>query len=269
MYHPFTDKGKHPEHSCWSYENNGAVHWPTLSCIKHNSCGKSHQSPIDIVSSNAKKGGADLTGLVFGSYNVPITNFTLSNSGTALELEITEARKRTLSGGGLPGTYLFLGMHFHLDATSTSGSEHRLEGKSFPMEIHMVHYNDKYTPEEATTEKDGITVLAILNRVATTENSAMDVLVSRLDTVTRGHPHALTVGKVLTLQDFFPVDTTRFFKYSGSFTTPPCTEVVTWIVLADPADVKEAHLEAIRNKGFKGNVRPLQKLNGREIFKSF
>lgn len=33
-------------------------------------------------------------------------------------------------------------------------------------QIHMVHYNDKYTPEEATTEKDGITVLAILNRVS-------------------------------------------------------------------------------------------------------
>ena len=38
---------------------------------------------------------------------------------------------------------------------------------------------------------------------------------------------------------FFPEDTTRYWNYSGSLTTPPCFESVNWIVFKEPIEVSE------------------------------
>ncbi|KHJ85599.1 hypothetical protein OESDEN_14671 [Oesophagostomum dentatum] len=36
-----------------------------------------------------------------------------------------------------------------------------------------------------------------------------------------------------------PRDTSTFFRYEGSLTTPPCTEGVIWTVLAEPVYVSK------------------------------
>jgi carbonic anhydrase len=58
--------------------------------------------------------------------------------------------------------------------------------------------------------------------------------------------------------------TSSYFTYSGSLTTPPCSENVTWIVLAKPANVSQAQFQSFRR--ILGNdFRPLQNLNGRVL----
>lgn len=42
------------------------------------------------------------------------------------------------------------------------------------------------------------------------------------------------VDRPLLLTDLLPVNYQAFFTYEGSLTTPPCYEVVTWIVLRQP-----------------------------------
>ena len=49
----------------------------------------------------------------------------------------------TISGGGLKGTYRFTQLHFHWGNSEKKGSEHIIEGKAFPMEVHLVHFNEK------------------------------------------------------------------------------------------------------------------------------
>ena len=59
----------------------------------------------------------------------------------------------------------------------------------------------------------------------------------------------------------------RFYHYSGSFTTPPCTEGVLWFVQARPVSVTRQLIEDMIEHlgGHPGTARPTQPINGREI----
>ena len=54
-----------------------------------------------------------------------------------------------ISGGGLKrtptwnGGYEFAELQFHWGDSENKGSEHQIDGKSFPMEAHLVHFNTK------------------------------------------------------------------------------------------------------------------------------
>lgn len=58
-----------------------------------------------------------------------------------------------------------------------------------------------------------------------------------------------------------------YYLYSGSLTTPPCTEGVTWIVLKTPITTSSENIEKFRNIMKHPNNRPVQPLNGRFIIK--
>lgn len=40
-----------------------------------------------------------------------------------------------ISGGGLPGRYRALQLHFHWGSPAGNGSEHTLDGRQLPMEV--------------------------------------------------------------------------------------------------------------------------------------
>lgn len=93
----------------------------------------------------------------------------------------------------------------------------------------------------------------------------------------QGPPHALidtiwrhlpgTVGEEVS-----PADTKinagrlpgahAYYRYSGSLTTPPCTEGVRWHILTTPATVSTQQLAAFP---FRMNARPVQPINGRVV----
>jgi carbonic anhydrase len=57
---------------------------------------------------------------------------------------------------------------------------------------------------------------------------------------------------------------TEHFAYSGSLTTPPCSEDVQWIVLHAPDTVSKADIDAFRAK-YPKNARPVQPVKGRTV----
>jgi carbonic anhydrase len=66
----------------------------------------------------------------------------------------------------------------------------------------------------------------------------------------------------------------RIYHYSGSLTTPPCSEIVQWIVVDDPQSISKEQLDFFRKRwannfsfarGF-GNNRAIQPINGRTIY---
>ncbi len=56
----------------------------------------------------------------------------------------------------------------------------------------------------------------------------------------------------------------RYYTYTGSLTTPPCSETVTWIVLAKRAKLTREQLESFRTI-LGNNFRPTQDRNGRTV----
>ena len=45
------------------------------------------------------------------------------------------------------------------------------------------------------------------------------------------------------LMNLLPTDKTKYFRYPGSLTTPPCSEAVTWTVFKDPIEISQAQVK--------------------------
>lgn len=46
---------------------------------------------------------------------------------------------------------------------------------------------------------------------------------------------------------YFVADTTRYWTYGGSLTTPPCFESVTWIVFKEPIEISEQQVNVTQH----------------------
>jgi len=73
--------------------------------------------------------------------------------------------------------------------------------------------------------------------------------------------------KQFKLESLLPEDTTRFFRYGGSLTTPGCNEIVVWTVFRAARPVSGKQMTAFRQlfvttPTMKNNFRPTLPLNG-------
>jgi carbonic anhydrase len=71
-------------------------------------------------------------------------------------------------------------------------------------------------------------------------------------------------GATLDLKTILPAKA-AYYTYTGSLTTPPCSEEVTWYVLAEPQEISEAQLVKLTAAIGSKNARPVQPANGRTI----
>ena len=58
-----------------------------------------------------------------------------------------------------------------------------------------------------------------------------------------------------------------YYAYSGSLTTPPCTEKVKWAILTTPVSLSNEQITRFRHV-INGNNRPVQPFNGRIVLQS-
>src|SRR5204863_9860872 len=57
----------------------------------------------------------------------------------------------------------------------------------------------------------------------------------------------------------------HYFRFTGSLTTPPCSEGVRWLVIQQPMSASKAQIGAFtKTLGFPNN-RPVQPLNSRQV----
>ncbi|XP_011312633.1 carbonic anhydrase 2-like [Fopius arisanus] len=165
--------------------------------------------------------------------------------------------------------YVLQGLHFHWGNKNNRGSEHTLNGVSYPMEMHMIFKNTAY-PEtaEALSNEDGLTVLATFFQED--DNESLSPIVESLPVVKWKNSRA-NLNVTFTLNSLLPKDTDTFYTYRGSLTTPPCSEAVTWIIfsMTVPISFKQMNKFRILSNGedvLAENYRKLQKIGNRKVY---
>ncbi len=232
-----SDNWASPPH--WSYSGKtGPSHWSAMD-PNFAVCGNGNaQSPIDLESRDAKSGKADEFHIDYEKGAV-----ALINNGHTVQANVSDARDTVVFDGD---TYRLAQFHFH------SPSEHTTDGTRFPLEVHFVNEDGRKR----------VVVIGVMVKLGKQNESLAPVLkslpASEREVSADAHPPiSVDLGSVL------PHDH-RAYVYTGSLTTPPCTEGVHWIVLKEPIQMSSDQIASF-TRIFPDNHRPLQKPNGREI----
>lgn len=219
----------------WSHhkEKDGPENWKNL-CDDFRGCGGNSQSPIDIINKNIING----ENLAKPEFNYEKSKVSIINNGHTVQFNIDGENNVKLNGKN----YNLLQFHYH------ALSEHTIDGKHLPIEMHFVH---KYSDTD----------FAVIG-VMYTEGKENELLKNYLDKfpTSKGKFNS---EEMINLLEILP-DNKSYYYYKGSLTTPPCTEIVNWYVLKNPL---EASKEQIRkfSKILHNNYRPVQALNGRKL----
>lgn len=214
----------------WSYEGaNGPGAWGGLADRFQVCSTGAAQSPIDLVAPIAAEIPApvldwkDATGIVV-------------NNGHTIQVNLADAGGLSLNGT----RFELLQFHFH------HPSEHLIDGRSEAMEVHFVH----------ASALGDLTVVGAMIRLGA-ENPAFTPIWDAMP----DHAGQEIDGVAVSPAAFLPSDPAQF-RYAGSLTTPPCTEIVNWIAYKAPIEASEAQVAAFA-KLFPMNARPVQPLHRR------
>ncbi|KAF6076763.1 carbonic anhydrase 7 [Phyllostomus discolor] len=227
-------------HHGWGYgQKDGPSQWHKLYPIAQGY----RQSPINIVSSQAVY-SPSLKPLEL-SYEA-CTSISIANSGHSVQVDFIDSDDRSVvTGGPLDGPYRLKQFHFHWGKMHNVGSEHTVDGKSFPCEM-----GDEHPSMNRLTDALYMVRFKGTKAQFTCFNAKCLLPASR-----------------------------HYWTYPGSLTTPPLSESVTWIVLREPISISERQMEKFRSLLFTSedderihmvnNFRPPQPLMGRLVKASF
>lgn len=220
--------------------DTGPAHWFQLD-PEWSQCegvtSEASQSPINI---NRVHKNRHLKPLEMQTYPTTVDMF---NNGHTIEQNYSDSGSNIYFN---ETEYSLLQFHFH------SLSEHTVGGQHAPLEMHAVY-----------SEPGGkILVIGQLFQLSKRPNRFLQNLIDaglpRKDGDVSMQQEQINLDDVLTSKR-------SYYTYSGSLTTPPCSEVVTWVVLQKSAHISGEQYDAFRNI-LGNNFRPVQKLNDRVVY---
>jgi len=252
----------------WDHKRLG-VDWPAL-CAD----GKA-QSPIDFDFERMTK--ATYEDFDFIGYDRAGKNDTLVNDAHCVMGH--SDNNPLVQGGGLPGVYQFAQYHMHWGSDNKQGSEHTISGKSYPMELHLVHYKLQYGDglgsalKNAKRANDNLAVLGVMFELQDEDNKVLEPMMTAMDKIASTPMNEKVSMTPIPMADILPKDTKNFFRYQGSLTTPGCFEVVVWTVFKEPIGISAKQMARFRQnvkikdntENLVNNYRKTQPWNGRKV----
>jgi carbonic anhydrase len=130
-------------------------------------------------------------------------------------------------------------------------SEEAVKGKLTDMSVQFLHKS-----------ADGqMAILAV--RLAENQDAPNAVLATLFSGLPRKSGETVKISDLINPGGLIPADR-GYWTYTGSLTTPPCTEGVRWFVFQQPVTLSRTQLRNYTSL-FHMNTRPLQDAHGREI----
>jgi carbonic anhydrase len=222
----------------WGYEGDGdPSHWGEIA-EEYKDCGVGQeQSPIDILPAKAIPAE-------FSPVTVHWTAFApgIVDNGHTIQVN-SNGKGGYAEVNGVK--YDLVQFHFHHE------SEHTVDGAHSPLEVHFVH----------KSAAGDLLVLGVLMQEGET-NGALDEIEASWPDVGA----ELELAEMVDPSNMLPTKDTSF-RYQGSLTTPPCSQVVTWNVFTTPIEVSSEQIELFASH-YANNARPVQPLNRRFLLVS-
>ncbi|KAK7474462.1 hypothetical protein BaRGS_00034284, partial [Batillaria attramentaria] len=257
-----------------SWEYTGALgpsEWHTV----YPDCGGRMQSPINIMENQVL-------------YDPSMEVFDIRQYGTCTDCKMTlmnvgghtaevkySGTPIGISGGSLPDDYVLDQFHFHWGSNNDKGSEHTIDFKAAPLELHIVHYmKSSFNSSEAARHPYGLAVLGFFFKLGK-HNENFDYLLAHFPNIT--HKDEETELEPFPLKSLLPANASTYYRYFGSLTTPPCYETVIWTLFREKIEISEEQLAVFRTlKTQRANetqevpivndFRPLQELHERRVY---
>jgi carbonic anhydrase len=217
----------------WSYEM-GACGPPWDEDEAWHECAiGDDQSPVDI-----RDAVADPALAALDVHYDPVDAPVLHNNGHTLQVDY-------------PGGTLRLGertlesLQFHVHVPA----EHAVDGVRAAMELHIVH-----------ADADGNPAAVVALRF---DPGAESPLLAQAWSELPASGAQVEVAGALDLASLLP-PAPAYWTYSGSLTTPPCSEGLRWFVLEQLGTASQAQIDMLHAQ-FGDNARALQPINNRPI----
>jgi len=221
----------------WGYSGHeGPEHWAGMS-PDYAICGSGrNQSPINITGMIE----ADLKPIQIDYKDVSLD---VINNGHTIKVGYAEGSTIKIDGQ----TFNLLQFHFH------TPSENQIEGKSFPMEAHLVH-----------ADKDGnLAVIGVMFEDGKANSSIEEIW--KLMPAEAGKTNTAADVRV-NVMNMLPKDK-DYYRFNGSLTTPPCTEGVRWFVMKNHVSASKEQIEKYGHTMHHDTNRPVQPVNARPVLK--
>lgn len=218
----------------WGYNGHeGPEYWGSLSPDYSTCSTGKNQAPVN------------LTGFVESDLKPLQIRYaaggnSVMNNGHTVQVNYQSGSHLSVNGH----TYELKQFHFH------SPSENHINGQSYPLEAHLVH----------TDDQGNLAVIAILFE-AGDGNRTLDKIWAAMPQKA-GDENNLSSS--ISVEGILPANR-DYYRFSGSLTTPPCSEGVLWLVMKQPLYASDQQIDHFSRTLHHPNNRPLQPLYARAV----
>jgi len=166
-------------------------------------------------------------------------------------------------------------IHFHWGSADDRGSEHMVNGKAYPLEMHLVFEKRSSTLQRMMSPDVKLAVFAVFFEVANQDyvtlfDDELEEMIKGQGLPGTGNNTAISTG--INLNFIKPLENQKFYHYEkGSLSDRPCNESVEYLVAKKPLLISGNMLVKLRQLEDKfgdplvDNFRPSSRPNSKNV----